>query len=279
MPELPEVETVVRTLRVAVEGARIVGVRHASRRVALGNPRHWREAIRGRTISAITRRGKYIIMSLNPRGALVVHLRMTGRFRLYPASAKRGIHDRLIFEVADGPLPCPMLLTLIDTRQFARGDFLDDGAVRKHSGIAKLGAEADTISETELRRVLAKSSRPIKSLLLDQTALAGLGNIYADESLFLSGIHPLTPSNLIDRGQVRRLRSAMRRILQEAIDSCGTTIDSFSDLSGEAGGFAPRLKVYGRTEELCQVCRTPITRIVLAGRSAHFCPNCQTPPS
>jgi formamidopyrimidine-DNA glycosylase len=275
MPELPEVETVVRTLRAAVLGARITSVRHASSRISRPNPRGWKSALAERTIDTISRRGKYIIFSLRPGGLLVVHLRMTGRFRLYPADAKRGAHDRLILTVEEGPLESRALLTLVDARQFARADFIAEGQARQHPGIAKLGVEADQISETELRRVLANSHRPIKSLLLDQTALAGLGNIYADESLFAAGIHPLAPSDLIDRGQVRRLRLSMKRILNAAIEACGTTFDTFSDLSGKPGGFAPYLNVYSRTGQPCRVCGAAIDRIVLSGRSAHFCPHCQ----
>lgn len=275
MPELPEVETVVRTLENAILGARIVSVLYASKRVALGNPRGWKTSLAGSEIEAISRRGKYIDLQLGSRGHLIVHLRMTGRFRLYPVGEKRGKHDRLIIAVDGGALNGPSLLTLVDTRQFARADYLPSTSTRLHSGIAKLGPEADHVTETELRRILAKSRRPIKSLLLDQTAIAGLGNIYADECLYAVGIHPLTSSQIVDRGQIRRLRMSMHRILAAAIEACGTTFDTFSDLSGEAGGFAPFLRVYLRTGQPCLACATPIERLVLSGRSAHFCPACQ----
>ena len=231
----------------------------------------------GAVIESIDRRGKYIIFTFQPGSRLIVHLRMTGRFRLHLPTAKRGAHDRLILLVEGGALSERSLLVLVDTRQFARAVFLVSGNVKAHPGIAKLGPEADHVTETQLRRILARSHRPIKSLLLDQTALAGLGNIYADESLHASGIHPLTPSDIVDRGQVRRLRSAISRILGQAILACGTTFDSFSDLSGEAGGFAPHLAVYSRTDSPCKTCQTPIQRITLSGRSAHFCSHCQPP--
>jgi formamidopyrimidine-DNA glycosylase len=276
MPELPEVETVVRALRSAIIGARIDRVCYASSRISHPNPRGWKTALTGRQVSAVSRRGKYIVISFYTSGHLVVHLRMTGRFRLLSRSAKRGRHDRLILDLDGGNVDKRRRLTLVDTRQFARADFLETGAEKKHPGIAKLGIEADHITETELRRVLARSHRPIKSLLLDQTALAGLGNIYADEALHGAGIHPLAPSDMIDRGQVRRLRLSIKSILDAAIKACGTTFDTFSDLSGEAGGFAPQLRVYSRTGLPCLSCGTTIERSVLSGRSTHFCPNCQS---
>ncbi len=275
MPELPEVETVVRTLRAAVLGARIVGVKFTSSRISKPNVRGWKGALSGAVIDSIDRRGKYILFTLHTGSRLIVHLRMTGRFRLHSPTVKRGTHDRLILLVEGGALTERSLLVLVDTRQFARADFLAAGSANAHPGIAKLGPEADHVTETQLRRILARSHRPIKSLLLDQTALAGLGNIYADEALHAAGIHPLTLSDLVDRGQVRRLRMAIGRILGQAILACGTTFDSFSDLSGEAGGFAPYLAVYSRTDSPCRTCHTPIQRITLSGRSAHFCPYCQ----
>jgi formamidopyrimidine-DNA glycosylase len=275
MPELPEVETVVRTLRAAVLGSRIVRVQFASSRISKPNVRGWKGALSGAVIDSIDRHGKYIILAFHTGARLIVHLRMTGRFRLHLPNTKRGAHDRLSLLVEGGMLRERALLVLVDTRQFARADFLAIGSAKSHPGIAKLGPEADQVTETQLRRILARSHRPIKSLLLDQTALAGLGNIYADESLHASGIHPLTPCDLVDRGQVRRLRLAIGRILGQAILACGTTFDSFSDLSGEAGGFAPYLAVYSRTGSPCKTCQTPIQRITLSGRSAHFCPYCQ----
>jgi formamidopyrimidine-DNA glycosylase len=278
MPELPEVETVVRALRPAIVGARIERVDFASTRISKGNPRGWKNSLAGRTVERITRRGKYIVISFAAGGHLVAHLRMTGRFRLYPPDARRERHDRLILTVAGGSSAAARRLVLVDTRQFARADFIPDGHAHRHPGIAKLGPEADTITEIDLRRCLARTHRPIKSLLLDQTAIAGLGNIYADEALHAAGVHPLSPGDLIDRAQIRRLRAAIQRILTAAIEACGTTFDTFSDLTGEAGGFAPRLQVYGRDGLPCQSCGAIIERLVLSGRSAHFCPRCQPPP-
>lgn len=277
MPELPEVETVVRALRVAVLGAQITRVRYSSSRVGRSNPAGWKAELANQTIKTISRRGKYIILSLSSGGHLIAHLRMTGHFRLHAPDAKRGKHDRLILELEGGALASPARLVLVDTRQFARADFIPTGSPQHHPGIAKLGPEADRVTETELRRILARSHRPIKSLLLDQTALAGLGNIYADESLHAAGIHPLAPSDVLDRGDVRRLRTAIQRLLAAAIEACGTTVDTFSDLSGEAGGFGPCLNVYSRNGLPCFNCGSGIERTVLLGRSTHFCPRCQPP--
>jgi len=275
MPELPEVETIVRALRDVVTGARIDRVVYASRRAALGNRRDWREQLRGRIIEDVERRGKHMIFGLSGEAYLVLHLRMTGRLLLRAPRAGREPHDRLILALG-GSRPASLRhLVLVDTRQFARVDFCPPGSLHLHPGLSKLGPEATEISEQQLCRLTARSQRPIKALLLDQRCLAGLGNIYADESLFAAGIHPAARCDLLDRRRLRRLRTAIHRILAAAIAACGTTFDTFSDLSGQAGGFAPRLKVYGRTGEPCRVCGRPIARMVIVGRGTHFCPRCQ----
>jgi formamidopyrimidine-DNA glycosylase len=275
MPELPEVETVVRALRKNIRGARLDRVVYASRRVDSACPRRWRQRVPGQTIETVTRRGKFIVMMLSDRAHLVVHLRMTGRFRLRRATHSRDPHDRLILAVSGGRLKTPHHLVFVDTRQFGRVDWCAPGALDAHPGLARLGPDANKVTHADFRRILASSRRPIKPLLLDQTQVAGLGNIYVDESLHAARIHPETRSGTIGPQRVRRLHVVIGEILDAAIRACGTTFDTFSDLSGTAGGFAPQLTVYQRTGLPCISCARPIRRITLAGRGTHFCPQCQ----
>ncbi|MBI3873274.1 MAG: bifunctional DNA-formamidopyrimidine glycosylase/DNA-(apurinic or apyrimidinic site) lyase [candidate division Zixibacteria bacterium] len=275
MPELPEVETVVRALRRTVLGARLIGVNYASHRVSRPNPRGWKDQVAGRHIAAIERRGKYILFGLSGGHHLVMHLRMTGRLRLGSAPCVRGKYDRLIL-VLDGPESRQVRhLVLVDTRQFARADWCLPGALEQHSGLARLGPDALMATVEHLLRIMAGTHRPIKALLLDQHALAGLGNIYADEALFGARIHPTAPADSLRNARRQRLLGAIHAVLAAAVAACGTTFDTFSDLEGRSGGFAAQLKVYGRTGEPCLRCATPVARIVIIGRSSHFCPRCQ----
>ncbi|MEW5702404.1 MAG: bifunctional DNA-formamidopyrimidine glycosylase/DNA-(apurinic or apyrimidinic site) lyase [Candidatus Zixiibacteriota bacterium] len=275
MPELPEVETVVRALRAAATGARIEGIVHASRRVALGNRPGWRRQIVARTIAAVSRRGKYIIIRMTGGCHLVIHLRMTGHLRLRSNRIGRGPHDRLILTLRGPGSRRSRQLVLVDTRQFARADYCPPGGLLQHQGLSRLGPEATDIGDEELHGIAARSRRSIKALLLDQHVMAGLGNIYADEALFAAGIHPAALCHRLGRTRLIRLRTEMERILAAAIAACGTTFDTFSDLTGQAGGFAPKLMVYGRTGEPCRVCGHSIKRMVIVGRGTHYCPGCQ----
>ncbi len=270
MPELPEVETVVRGLRRHILGETFGAVSFASRRVGLANARGWKSRTNGEQVGQIARLGKYIIVRFTSGNALVIHLRMTGRLWIKPPSYHRERHDRFVLPLTDG-----RQLVLSDARQFGRIDWLEPYLLERHRGISKLGPDALTITKAQFAAICSKSHRPIKSFLLDQTRLAGLGNIYADESLFAARIHPEAFTDSISPHRLERLRLGMITILQNAIDACGTTFDTFSDLEGEAGGFSPQLKVYQRTGMPCADCRSAIRRIVLSGRSTHFCPRCQ----
>lgn len=278
MPELPEVETVVRALRARILGVRMERVAYAARRVASGNPPRWRTRLKGRTIERVSRRGKYIVFHFSGDHHLILHLRLTGSLRLVRPDVPRGPHDRLVLVVSGGRLRSRRHLILRDMRQFARVEWCAPGALALHPALAKLGPEANELTTDLLKPILAASRRPVKTLLLDQTRLAGLGNIYVDESLFIARIHPLTPAHAISSRKAGRLTTAIVEILEAAIAACGTTFDTFSDLSGRAGGFAPRLQVYQRTGAPCPRCRTKLRRIAVGGRGTHFCPRCQRPP-
>jgi len=270
MPELPEVETVVRGLRRCLVGERFGAMLFASQRIGRSNPAGWRSRLGGRQIGEISRRGKYIIVCLSDNNVMIVHLRMTGRLWIKPSSYVRGRHDRFMVSLSDD-----RRLVLSDARQFARVEWRLQSELENHPGLKKLGPDALAITPAQLLDACKRSHRPIKSMLLDQTRVAGLGNIYTDESLFAAKIHPTTFAGSLGPKRVERLRSAITSILHQAIDACGTTFDTFSDLNGHAGGFGPCLRVYHRTGQPCLVCGSSIRRIVIAGRGTHFCPLCQ----
>jgi formamidopyrimidine-DNA glycosylase len=270
MPELPEVETVVRGLRRGLIGARLGAVLFASQRIARSNPPGFRSRMRGHRVEQIDRRGKYIIVSLTGDNAMIVHLRMTGRLWIKSASYRRHHHDRFVISLLDD-----RRLVLSDPRQFARVEWCSHFDPASHPGLKKLGPDALLITAAQLSDACSKSHRPIKSLLLDQTRLSGLGNIYTDESLFAARIHPRTPADSLGTKRITRLNSAITSVLQQAIEMCGTTFDTFSDLEGKAGGYGPLLKVYQRTGLPCIICQSPIRRVSMSGRGTHYCGRCQ----
>lgn len=275
MPELPEVETVVRTLRPLLVGEKVRGVwssglslrqRRAVDQVALC------QGCEGATIAGVHRRGKTILILLERRhaqtGTLLVHLGMTGRLRVVDAAAPRDKHTHVVWTLSRG-----RELRFVDARRFGRVAMAK--AATELLELAALGPDALRELEVEsFARSLAASSAPIKSFLLDQRRLAGLGNIYAAEALFRAGIHPRTPARRV-AGRAEVLRAAIRETLEQGIANCGTTLRDFMDANGEAGTNLGALLVYGRQGEACRRCRGRIRRSVDAGRSTFFCARCQ----
>jgi len=269
VPELPEVETIVRVLRRRLPGAVIADVR-VGRRDYVRSPRPSAGAhLRGRRVRAVRRHGKRLALLLEPRGSLVVHLGMSGRIDLGPASAPvpRHTHLRLSFRGDD------LELRVTDPRRFGGVSVAPD-----RDGVADgLGPDALGLRRPVFRRIVARP-RQIKALLLDQRAIAGLGNIYVDEALWAAGIHPLTRGTDLGDDEVRHLLAQLRRILAAAIRHRGSTIRDWRDARGASGGFQARHRVYGRTGLPCVRCGATIVRILAAGRSTHVCPGCQPSP-
>lgn len=239
--------------------------------------RRWRRAadiLRGRTISSVARRAKRLIILADGDFGLVVQLGMTGKFSLAAANTPFPKHTHFLINFFDNKQ-----LRFIDPRRFGRvwfldtpGDDVDEAMLAV--GMTALGPEPTDISLAQFRQIL-HSQRAIKSLLLDQIRIAGLGNIYADESLFAAGIHPGCPAASLTSAQAARLRRTVCSVLRRAIDAGGTTFSDFRNAYGEPGRFLRRLRVYQRTDLPCRKCRTPIERLVITGRSSHFCPQCQ----
>jgi len=261
VPELPEVETVVRSLAPYLTGRRIVHAEFHSRFVTPGDRGLLARQLTGRGIQSVERRGKFIVIQLD-RGTLVIHLGMTGKLLI---DAPRGTHAYGIFELDNG------VLIYDDPRQFGRIEFSDTLPAR----IARLGPEPLQISLTDFTSALRRRNCRVKPLLLNQRFLGGLGNIYVDEALFRSGIHPRALAARISPARAARLYEAIRDVLTLAIEHRGSSISDYVDAAGERGGFQLLHQVYGREGEPCRVCRTPIRRILLVQRGTHYCPKCQ----
>ena len=261
MPELPEVETVVRTLAPHLAGRTIISARFTSRFVTPGNRAKLAAQLAGRTIQGVQRRGKFILMQLD-RGTLAVHLGMTGKLLIDGAP---GSHTHGVFTLNEG------VLLYDDSRQFGRIEW-SAGAAKRAS---RLGPEPLEIGLEEFcRRLRGRKSR-VKPLLLNQSFLAGMGNIYVDEALFLAGIHPLALASRLSTARVALLYQTMREVLTLAIEHRGSSISDYVDADGRRGDFQILHRAYGREGEPCVNCKTPIKKIVVAGRGTHFCPKCQ----
>jgi formamidopyrimidine-DNA glycosylase len=270
MPELPEVQTVVDTLRPRVVGRRIWGVVHARGDMIHPPGFDLCKAIRHRTVSSITRRAKRIVFELDDRNRFYIHLGMSGRMSVEPRDAPVEKHTHLIVRLTKTGEE----IRFRDPRRFG-GIFWIGRANDISQKPDKLGPEPLTIRLAVLSARLKRTRRAIKNALLDQNLIAGLGNIYVDESLFEAKIHPLAIANELSDEQVKRLSRAIKLTLRRALRHRGSTLRDYVDANGESGAFQKLHRVYGRTDEKCRTCKSPIQRIVLGGRSTHFCKQCQ----
>ena len=263
MPELPEVETIVRGLN-SVVGARIERVDVFDQRLHLPQSK-----IVGRTIERIERRGKYIVINLAEGGSLIVHLRMSGRLAIRRSAAEEK-HTRFILYLDDGAR-----IYFINPRRLGTAEYVQDGFPYE-LGVEPLSGE---FTAEKLHEIAAGSRAPIKPLLMDQKKIAGLGNIYSSEALWRVKIDPRKAANTLSKSETRNLHRAIQSVLREAIDSAGTTfgytVSDYKDAYGDYGKFQQMLAVYGRAGKKCPRCGEEIIRIKQAGRSTYFCPGCQ----
>ena len=271
MPELPEVETVAADLRAELIDRRFVGAHILwPRTLAAPEPGCLSERIGGRRIIDVGRRGKFLLIHLDDGQTLVVHLRMTGSLAIVRGESPLLVdgHVRAWFSLADGDA-----LVFTDTRKFGRIWLVSQ--IDEVTG--KLGPEplAWDFTIQELADRLRRRKAAIKALLLDQTVVAGVGNIYADESLFRAGIHPLRRAASLSDQELERLYLGIRQVLTEAIQKRGTLLRDYRTPYGDDGYFRNDLRVYGRNGKPCPNCGTPIARIRVTQRSTHFCPRCQ----
>lgn len=273
MPELPEVETVVRGLREKLTDREFARVEIRTAGCLRGGADEFCGSLRGRKILGFSRRGKNIVFHLSGGAALIVHLRMTGRLQLVSPEEPPGPHTHAVFSFRKHPEP----LRFDDTRKFGRIWFEKKGPGGELASLSGLGPEPLEISAREFTRRVRAKKRRIKPLLLDQAFLAGVGNIYADESLHRARIHPLRNSAGLSEDEIRRLFRSLRRVLREAIAAGGTSVRSYVDARGVRGRYQNLLRVYGREGEACRKCGAIIVRRTVGGRSTFFCPRCQPP--
>jgi formamidopyrimidine-DNA glycosylase len=225
----------------------------------------------GRRFLTPRRRGKFLLLDLEPPGSLLVHLGMTGRIQLIQASVPRRDHTHLVIHLSDG-----RQLRFVDPRRFGLVDWLDPGAETRDRSLALLGVEPlDPGLDEVLPPKLHARRAPLKSLLLDQRMVAGVGNIYAAEALWRAGIHPRRAGNRTSRVRLEGLARAVQEVLSDAVAQGGTTLRDFAGPDGEAGYFAVQLNVYGRQGEPCAKCGATIRAAVIGGRTTAWCPKCQ----
>ncbi len=270
MPELPEVETIARAIAPFVEG-REVTLRRLDPRVGklLCGRGSFARHLRGRTVAKVGRRGKALILALSPPGALVFRLGMTGDIRLAPAGGPhRGPHLHAVFALSGGPD-----LIYTDPRRFGRV-LLDPSRPDPDLGLAPDPFSGDFDLSAIIRRA-AGSRRPLKELLMDQSVVSGIGNIYASEILHRCRISPHRRASAVEAAEWRALLRTARRVLAEAVGAGGSTIRDFTGPDGEPGAYQQEHRVYGREGERCPRCRGGILRTVQGGRSTFHCPGCQ----
>ncbi|MFO7632845.1 MAG: bifunctional DNA-formamidopyrimidine glycosylase/DNA-(apurinic or apyrimidinic site) lyase [Caldilinea sp.] len=274
MPELPEVETYVRELAPLLSDRRVVRARVTwPRTIAIPDAEAFTVQIAGQQFVNFSRRGKYMLLGLESGMTMIVHLRMTGHLLLVEAGAPVDQHTHVVMNLDDG-----RLLIFQDSRKFGRIWLVPDPA----PVLAKLGPEPFDAAFT--REVFGASlqgrSASIKTLLLDQGIVAGVGNIYADESLFRAGIHPARPAGSLNASEIAALHEAVRQVLIDGIAGAGSSLgtsglQNYSRPGGAPGGFQEKFNVFRRAGQPCPQCGASVERIVLAQRSTHFCPNCQ----
>lgn len=272
MPELPEVETIVRHLRETIITTDVEKVEPLLPKVIhTPDPVDFVAQLTGKQITAVRRRGKYILISLSGNAVLVVHLRMTGQLVFEPQGGDYPKHTHLVLHLSDGRL------RFTDLRQFGRFWLVPETELHTVSGLRDLGVEplSPGFKQKDFTAALGGRRGKIKALLLNQCFIAGMGNIYTDEALFRSRIHPERKANEISLHEAQGLYRAVKEVLKEGIAFGGTSVRDYVDGEGKEGRFQDMLRVYGRKGESCPRCGETIMRIKTAGRGTYFCPRCQ----
>jgi formamidopyrimidine-DNA glycosylase len=273
MPELPEVETIRRGLLQRLVGRQIIGLRvrqaYLREKVEVDT---LQTRVVGRSITDVDRRAKYLLIQLGLEGILVFHLGMTGRLWLGKPVEQDAPHDHLIFQVGSD-----LELRFHDVRRFGMCFYTTANDLPVHPRFRHLGPEplSPVFSSQYLQERARGLWKPVKNFLMDASVVVGVGNIYASEALFLARVHPNREVGRLRRQQWERLSTAVKEVLQAAIEAHGTTFSDYVDSEGRRGDFQNRLLVYGREDKPCERDGTPIRRIVQAGRSTFYCPRCQ----
>lgn len=272
MPELPEVETVRRSLEPLLLGRKIAAVHiHYGGIIKKPSPKEFVNALKGLTIESVGRRGKYLLVELRSCQTLVIHLRMTGQLTVVEQKVPLPTHTHLVFVLDNGTE-----LRFNDVRKFGLVYLIAKDCFHEAGGLSNLGPEPleKEFTLEYLKTRLQGKKGKLKSFLLDQTQIAGIGNIYADEAMFRAGLHPERVTASLTLAEITRLHQAIQMTLQEGINFRGTSIKDYVDGKGEKGGFQERLKVYGRAGKSCD-CGCSLEKKTVAGRTTVYCPRCQ----
>lgn len=272
MPELPEVENVRNGLKQLITGKTIRKVRVLWTNI-IKDPAvpEFKKRIEGQKIEDIRRQGKFLLFILT-HDVLISHLRMEGKYRLEGPDVPLTKHTHVVFE-----LDTEEELRYLDVRKFGKMSLVEKEKLEAHPSIRNLGPEPEdeTLDTDHLAEALKKTERLVKACLLDQTIVAGIGNIYADEILYDAYIHPERKGKDLDRNEIKRLRDSIVSIMNKAVEKGGTTIRTYSNAYGAEGSYQEYLSVYGKTEEECPRCHHAIQKIKVAQRGTHYCPECQ----
>ncbi|MDP4126915.1 MAG: bifunctional DNA-formamidopyrimidine glycosylase/DNA-(apurinic or apyrimidinic site) lyase [Bacillota bacterium] len=272
MPELPEVETIRRTLAVHITDSIVKDITLIWPSAVCGwQDKAFEELVIGRRILGLDRRGKYLLIRLDEEMTLIAHMRMTGRLNYYTDHKEPEKHTHVVLTLDRGEVH------FSDVRKFGRIKAIPTSLCVKESPLSKLGPEPLEAEFTPavLKERLGKKKVTLKAALLDQQVLAGMGNIYVDESLFRAGISPKRRVDTLSEEEITKLHQAIQDVLQAGIDAQGTSFRDYRDANGEKGWFEQALQVYGRGGEPCQVCGQTLERLRLAGRTTVYCPRCQ----
>lgn len=284
MPELPEVEVIRRGLLPNLQGTKVTAISTGPKELRLPIPRkdldRW---ISSATITELYRRGKYLLLLNDKEAITIIHLGMTGKLGIFPAEAPTALHDHIRISLDNG-----RELRYNDVRRFGCLQVLPPGKLPEKSALTSLGPEPlatpnpewleprhPSFSGRYLQQKAGKRGRPIKNFLMDNRVVVGIGNIYANEILFLAGILPSTPVGSITGAQWRKTAAVSKEVLEKAIKMGGSTIKDYVDSSGNQGYFQLSLMVYGRDGELCRICGHPVKKEIIAGRATFICPGCQ----
>lgn len=266
MPELPEVETIRKQLSQEMIGAEIVGIEIRVAKIFVGNP----ESIYRDKIVKVSRVGKYLFIHLGSGKGLVIHLKMTGRMVMNAEEYDKFPHTRVALLMGDG-----RRIYYWDTRMFGYLHVENDIVAAEGKVKKKLGPEPWEMSDTELLRRLQKTGRAVKEAILDQSLLAGVGNIYANDGLWLSGLDPRRKANTLKLSEVKKLRASLCAVMERGLATGGASDNSYVDAYGQRGTYQDEFLVYGRTGEPCNRCGTALKRIVVGGRGTWVCESCQ----
>jgi len=270
MPELPEVETVVRGLTPIWRGRRFARVEARRPDLRSPLPQDLGQRLVGATVTGLDRRAKYGLVHTDRGDTMIFHLGMSGRMRLDPPEIEK--HDHVVFTTDAGNV-----VAFNDARRFGSLDVVPTEALAAHPALAGLGPEplGDALDAAHLARAFEGRASPVKALLLDQRVVAGLGNIYVCEALHMAGVHPGRPGRDVTAAEAEKLAPAIKDVLGAAIAAGGSTLRDYVQVDGELGYFQKQWRVYGREGEACPVCEGPVERVVQSGRSSFFCAACQ----